>query len=195
MRHRKLKNTLGLVKSHRDALLSNLMRNLIFHKRIFTTLAKAKALSREMDKIIHNAKKGSEAGWKTVAKKVGDKEALKELFNLITPTYEDRNGGYTRIIHALPRKGDGAEMAFVELVGFEEEITEKEKEQMVARLERRRVRREREEEEIRRMEEETALAEGEGEREEEGEEKVEREPGGLLKFFRRFKKKDRDPGT
>lgn len=193
MRHKKLKYTLGLEKSHRNALLSNLMRSLIFHKRIKTTEAKAKALSREMDKVISSAKKGPERSWKQVAKKLRDKEALKELFDLIVPTYDERNGGFTRIIKTMPRKGDGAMMAFVELVDFEEEITEKEREQMKARAERKRLRREREEEEIRRMEEEEAMAaEGDMEREPEREEEGEKE-GGLLNFFRRFKKKDRDP--
>lgn len=198
MRHKKLRYKLGLEKSHRSALISNLLRSLIFHKRIHTTEAKAKATSRAMDKVITSALKGRQNSWKQVAKKVKDKEALKELFSLIVPTYEEREsgGGYTRIIKTLPRKGDGAKMAFVELVGFEEEITDKEREQITAKLNRRRLRREREEEEMRRYEEEMAREEGisEGERPEiDG--RAEEESGGLLKFFRRFKKKDRDPGS
>jgi large subunit ribosomal protein L17 len=197
MRHRKEKNTLGLVDSHRKALLSNMMGSLIFHKRIKTTEAKAKALSREINKVINIARKDEQNGWRRVAERIRNKEALKELFNLIIPVYEDRESGFTRIIKGHPRKGDGAEMAYVELVGFEEEITEKERKRMEEKAMRRRIRKERDEEEMRRMEEEAAMEEGrrEVDRESERDDEPDDKPGGLLKFFRRFKKKDRDPGS
>lgn len=120
MRHNKKFNHLGRKKAHRDALLSNMTISLIMHKRINTTLAKAKALRIFAEPIINRAKKDDMANRRLVFSYLQSKEAVKELFGVIADKIADRPGGYTRILKTGHRLGDNAEMCFIELVDFNE---------------------------------------------------------------------------
>ncbi len=120
MRHGdKIKN-LGRKAAHRAALLSNLTAQLIEHKRIVTTLAKAKALRVYAEPIITRAKQDSMHNRRVVFSYLQDKEAIKELFGVIGDKVANRPGGYTRIIKLPRRMGDAADMAMIELVDFNE---------------------------------------------------------------------------
>ena len=120
MRHGdKIKN-LSRTKSHRDALLSNLASQLIAHKRIVTTLAKAKALRTYVEPLITKSKENTTHQRRIVFSYLQDKEAIKELFDVISAKIAGRPGGYTRIIKLGTRPGDNAEMAMIELVDFNE---------------------------------------------------------------------------
>jgi len=125
MRHRKAFNKLNRTASHRKATLSNLATELFIHKKIRTTRAKAKAAQRVVERLISFAKKGTLAARRQVLRTVRDKQVVKELFDEIAPIYASRNGGYTRIIKLGQRQGDGAEVAFLELVDFESVKKEK----------------------------------------------------------------------
>jgi len=120
MRHNKKFNHLGRKKAHRDALLSNMTISLIMHKRINTTLAKAKALRVFAEPIINRAKKDDMANRRLVFSHLQDKEAVKELFGVVADKIAERPGGYTRILKTGHRLGDNAEMCFIELVDFNE---------------------------------------------------------------------------
>lgn len=120
MRHNKKFNHLGRKKAHRDALLSNMTISLIMHKRINTTLAKAKALRVFAEPIINRAKKDDMANRRLVFSYLQDKEAVKELFGVVADKIAERPGGYTRILKTGHRLGDNAEMCFIELVDFNE---------------------------------------------------------------------------
>ena len=122
MRHNKKFNHLGRTKSHRDALLSNMASSLILHKRIFTTLAKAKALRVYVEPLITKAKEDTTASRRVVFSYLQNKYAVTELFKEISTKVADRPGGYTRIIKLGIRKGDAAEMAFIELVDYDENM-------------------------------------------------------------------------
>jgi large subunit ribosomal protein L17 len=120
MRHGdKIKN-LGRTASHRRALMSNLACQLIQHKRIVTTLAKAKALRVYAEPLITRSKNDSMHNRRVVFSYLQDKEAIKELFGVVGDKVAARPGGYTRIIKLQPRFGDNAEMAMIELVDFNE---------------------------------------------------------------------------
>jgi len=120
MRHGdKIKN-LGRTASHRRALMSNLACNLIEHKRIVTTLAKAKSLRVYVEPLITRSKNDSMHNRRVVFSYLQNKEAIKELFGVIGDKVANRPGGYTRIIKLQPRMGDAAEMAMIELVDFNE---------------------------------------------------------------------------
>ena len=119
MRHRKAFNKLNRTASHRKALMSNLATQLFMHKKITTTTPKAKALRPVVERLITFAKKGTLAARRQVLRTVRDKSVVKELFDEIAPTFSDRQGGYTRIIKLGQRPGDAAEIAYIELVGFE----------------------------------------------------------------------------
>jgi len=120
MRHGdKIKN-LSRTASHRAALLSNLTCQLIEHKRITTTLAKAKALRVYAEPIITRSKTDNMHNRRIVFSYLQDKEAIKELFGVISDKVADRPGGYTRIIKLPRRMGDAADMAMIELVDFNE---------------------------------------------------------------------------
>ncbi len=119
MRHRKAFNKLNRTASHRKALMSNLATQLFMHKKIKTTTPKAKALRPVVERLITFAKKGTLAARRQVLRTVRDKSVVKELFDEIAPTYSDRQGGYTRIVKLGQRSGDAAEIAYIELVGFE----------------------------------------------------------------------------
>ena len=120
MRHGdKIKN-LSRTKAHRDALLSNLSSQLIEHKRIVTTLAKAKALRVYVEPLITKSKDNSTHQRRIVFGYLQNKEAIKELFDVVAPKVGGRPGGYTRIIKLGIRPGDAAEKAMIELVDFNE---------------------------------------------------------------------------
>lgn len=119
MRHRRPFNKLNRTASHRKATLANLSTELLKHKRIKTTKLKAKETRPMVERLITIAKKGTLAARRHVLQTVRDKKVVKELFNEIVPVFGSRNGGYTRIIKLGRRQGDGAEVAFLELVDFE----------------------------------------------------------------------------
>ena len=118
MRHGKKFNHLGRKAGHRKALLKNLAISLIEHKRINTTLAKAKALRKYVEPIITKGKSNDTHHRRLVFSKLQDKNAVTELFGPVADKIADRPGGYTRVIKTGFRKGDGAEMAMIELVDF-----------------------------------------------------------------------------
>lgn len=120
MRHNKKFNHLGRTKAHRDALLANMTISLILHKRIFTTLAKAKALRVYAEPLINRAKEDTMANRRLVFSYLQSKEAVKELFGAIAEKIADRPGGYTRILKTGNRLGDNAKTCFIELVDYNE---------------------------------------------------------------------------
>ena len=122
MRHNKKFNHLGRKKAHRDALLSNMTISLIMHKRIFTTLAKAKALRIFAEPIINRAKEDSTANRRLVFSHLQDKKAITELFTEVAQKIADRPGGYTRILKTGNRLGDNAKTCFIELVDYNENM-------------------------------------------------------------------------
>ena len=122
MRHNKKFNHLGRTAPHRAALLSNLEIALIEHKRITTTLAKAKALKKFVEPLITRCKEDTTNSRRVVFRYLQNKEAVTELFKNISVKVGDRPGGYTRVIKLGTRQGDAAEMAFIELVDFDENM-------------------------------------------------------------------------
>lgn len=120
MRHGNKVNKLGRTASHRRALMANLTISLIMHKRITTTLAKAKALRVYAEPIITKSKNDTMHSRRTVFAYLRDKEALKELFGVVAEKVASRPGGYTRVLKLGTRAGDNAEMAMIELVDFNE---------------------------------------------------------------------------
>ena len=123
MRHGKKFNHLGRKKAHRKAMLSNMACSLIEHKRINTTVAKAKALRGYVEPLITKAKTDSTHSRRTVFSYLQSKDAVSELFREVAPKVADRPGGYTRIIRTGYRLGDNAEMCMIELVDFNELYT------------------------------------------------------------------------
>lgn len=136
MRHNKKFNHLGRKKAHRDALLKNQTISLILHKRIFTTLAKAKALRIYAEPLINRAKKDDMANRRLVFSYLQNKEAVKELFGVVADKIADRPGGYTRILKTGNRLGDNAEMCFIELVDFNEAMLKEKTEKKAGRTRR-----------------------------------------------------------
>ena len=122
MRHNKKFNHLGRTADHRKAMLTNMAISLIKHKRITTTLAKAKALKKFVEPLITRSKNDTTTSRRVVFRYLQDKYAVTELFKEISTKVADRPGGYTRIIKLGIRKGDAAEMAFVELVDYDENM-------------------------------------------------------------------------
>lgn len=120
MRHGKKVNHLGRTSSHRKAMLSNMASSLIRHKRINTTLAKAKELRKYVEPLITKSKDDSTHSRRTVFSYLRDKEAVAELFRDVAPKIAARPGGYTRIIKLGNRLGDNADMCLIELVDFNE---------------------------------------------------------------------------
>lgn len=118
MRHGKKVNHLGRKSAHRKALLRNLAIALIEHKRINTTLAKAKALRKFVEPLVTKSKTDTMHSRRVVFSYLQNKEAIKELFGIVGPKVGERPGGYVRVIKTGFRKGDGAEMAMIELVDF-----------------------------------------------------------------------------
>ena len=122
MRHNKKFNHLGRTADHRKAMLTNMAISLIKHKRITTTLAKAKALKKFVEPLITRSKNDTTTSRRVVFRYLQDKYAVTELFKEISTKVADRPGGYTRIIKLGIRKGDAAEMAFIELVDYDENM-------------------------------------------------------------------------
>ncbi len=120
MRHGKTFNHLGRTASHRKSMLSNMAGSLILHKRISTTLAKAKELRKYVEPIISKSKEDNTHSRRTIFSYLKSKEVVKELFAAVAPKVGDRPGGYTRILKLANRKGDNAEMSIIELVDFNE---------------------------------------------------------------------------
>jgi large subunit ribosomal protein L17 len=120
MRHGKTINHLGRTASHREAMLANMASSLILHKRINTTLAKAKALRKYVEPLITKSKDDTTHSRRTVFAYLKDKEAVTILFREVSGKIADRPGGYTRIIKTGFRQGDNAEMAMIELVDYNE---------------------------------------------------------------------------
>lgn len=123
MRHGKKINHLGRTAAHRNAMLSNMASSLITHKRINTTVAKAKSLQTYIEPLITKSKTDDTHNRRIVFKYLQDKEAVTELFREVAPKVGDRPGGYTRIIKTGFRLGDGADTAMIELVDFNELYT------------------------------------------------------------------------
>ena len=122
MRHNKKFNHLSRTASHRAAMLANMATSLIMHKRITTTLAKAKALKKYVEPLITRSKDDTTNSRRVVFSYLQKKEAIKELFGTISEKVANRPGGYTRIIKLGTRKDDGAQMCFIELVDFDENM-------------------------------------------------------------------------
>ena len=120
MRHNNKINHLGRTHSHREAMLSNMAVSLIMHKRIFTTLAKAKELRQYVEPLITKSKEDTTHSRRIVFSNLRDKYSVTELFKEISKKIGDRPGGYTRIIKTGNRLGDNASMCFIELVDYNE---------------------------------------------------------------------------
>jgi len=120
MRHGKKNNHLGRTSSHRKAMLANMASSLIKHKRIITTVAKAKTLRIYIEPLITKSKDATTHNYRTVFAYLKDKEAVTELFTVVSGKVANRPGGYTRILKTGNRAGDNADMAMIELVDFNE---------------------------------------------------------------------------
>jgi large subunit ribosomal protein L17 len=118
MRHQKHTRKLGRTSQHRDAMLANLVASLILHKRVKTTLAKAKAARPLAEKLVTLGKGGTLHDRRLAVAKIGQKEAVAALFKTIAPGFRDRKGGYTRIVKLGPRQSDSAPVAFLEWVDY-----------------------------------------------------------------------------
>lgn len=123
MRHNKKFNHLGRTAPHRSAMLANMATSLIMHKRITTTLAKAKALKTYVEPLITRSKEDTTNSRRVVFRYLQDKFAVTELFQTVAPKVADRPGGYTRVIKLGSRLGDAAQIAFIELVDFDDNMT------------------------------------------------------------------------
>lgn len=138
MRHRKKFNHLGRNTAHRKAMLSNMATSLILHKRIKTTLAKAKALRLYFEPLVTKSKSDTTHQRRMVFSYLQSKEAVSELFGVISEKVANRPGGYTRIIRLGTRSGDNAEMCMIELVDFNEHmLSQKEESQKPEKITRR----------------------------------------------------------
>ncbi len=120
MRHNKAINHLGRKSGHRKALLANMATSLILHKRIQTTVAKAKALKMYVEPLITKSKEDTTHSRRVVFSYLKNKEAVTELFRTVAPKIADRPGGYLRVLKTGFRQGDGADMALIEFVDFNE---------------------------------------------------------------------------
>jgi len=122
MRHRKAHRKLGRTSAHRDAMFRNMVTSLFEHERIVTTTQKAKELRPIAEKMITLGKRGDLHARRQAMSYIRSKAIVAKLFDEISDQFSDRNGGYTRIIKTGTRQGDAAEMAIIELVGYEENI-------------------------------------------------------------------------
>ena len=156
MRHNKKFNHLGRTASHRGSMLSNMASSLILHKRITTTLAKAKALKKFVEPLITRSKVGDTNNRRVVFRFLPNKEAVKELFNVVAEKVGDRPGGYTRVIKLGTRQGDAAPIAFIELVDFDENMAKAPKAEKKTRRSRRSAAKKAEEAPVEAQAEETA---------------------------------------
>ena len=158
MRHNKKFNHLGRTASHRNAMLANMAASLILseHKRITTTLAKAKALKKYVEPLITRSKNDTTTSRRVVFRYLQNKEAVKELFNVVAEKVGDRPGGYTRVIKLGTRQGDAAPIAFIELVDFDENMAKAPKAEKKTRRSRRSAAKKAEEAPVEAQAEETA---------------------------------------
>ena len=122
MRHNKKFSHLGRTASHRKAMLSNMAISLIMHKRITTTVAKAKALKKYVEPLVTRSKDDTTNSRRVVFSYLQNKYAVTEIFKTVAPKVGDRPGGYTRIIKLGSRQGDAADVCFIELVDFDENM-------------------------------------------------------------------------
>lgn len=137
MRHRNAGYKLGRNTSHRRALLRNLVTSIVLEDRVETTVAKAKAARPHVEKLITLGKKGDLHARRQALAYLQTREAVTRLFDTVAPRYGDRNGGYLRIIRTGFQRGDGAEKAFIELLGAEKILDEKRQKRAEARSKRR----------------------------------------------------------
>lgn len=137
MRHRNAGYKLGRNTSHRRAVLRSLVTSIIITDRIETTLTKCKAAQPLVEKMITLGKRGTVHARRQALAYLLTPESVDRLFATVAPRYGDRNGGYTRITRTGPRKGDAAEMAYIELLGAEKELDEKRQKREEARAKRR----------------------------------------------------------
>jgi len=137
MRHRNAGYKLGRNTSHRRALLRNLVTSILLEDRVETTITKAKAARPHVEKLITLGKKGDVHARRQALSFLQTREAVTRLFDTVAPRYGDRNGGYLRIVRTGFQKGDGAEKAFVELLGAEKILDEKRQKRAEAREKRR----------------------------------------------------------
>ena len=154
MRHRKGGFKLGRNTSHRRALLRNLVTSVILNDRIQTTITKCKASRPLVEKMVTLGKNGSVHARRQALAYLMTPESVDRLFAVVAPRYAERNGGYTRIVRIGKRQGDAAEVAYIELLGAEQELSEKAQKRADARQKRR--------EEMQRQMEEQSAAEGAG---------------------------------
>jgi len=136
MRHKVAGWKLGRNTAHRRSLLRNLVTSLILEDRIETTIPKAKAMRPHVEKMITLGKRGDLAARRLAQAYLMTDEAVKVLFDKVAPRYGDRQGGYLRIVRTGWQKGDGADKAFVELLGAEKELDEKRQKRVEARAKR-----------------------------------------------------------
>jgi large subunit ribosomal protein L17 len=137
MRHRNGGFKLGRNTSHRRALLRNLVTSVILNDRVHTTLTKAKAAKPLVEKMITLGKKGSVHDRRQALAYLMTPESVDRLFQTVAPRYGDRAGGYSRIVRTGPRQGDASEMAYLELLGAEQDLNEKAEKRAEARAKRR----------------------------------------------------------
>ena len=154
MRHRNAGYKLGRNTSHRRAVLRNLVTSVILMDRIETTLTKCKAAQPLIERMITLGKRGNVHARRQALAYLLTPDSVDRLFNTVAARYGDRNGGYTRITRKGPRQGDAAEMAYIELLGAEKELTEKQQKRAEARAKKR--------EELAKQLEEQQAASGEG---------------------------------
>jgi len=136
MRHKVAGWKLGRNTAHRRSLLRNLVTSLIVEERIETTIPKAKAMRPHVEKMITLGKRGDLAARRQAASYLMTGEAVNKLFDTIAPRFGDRNGGYLRIVRTAWQKGDGADKAFIELLGSEKVLDEKREKRAEARAKR-----------------------------------------------------------
>ncbi|MBZ5658334.1 MAG: 50S ribosomal protein L17 [Acidobacteriia bacterium] len=136
MRHKVAGYKLGRTTSHRRSLLRNMVTSLIMEERIETTVIKAKAVRPQVEKMITLGKKGDLAARRRAAAYLMTDEAVRKLFDTVAPRFGDRNGGYLRIVRTGWQKGDGAEKAFIELLGSEQVLDEKRQKRAEVRAKR-----------------------------------------------------------
>ena len=153
MRHRNGGFKLGRNTSHRRALLRNLVTSIILNDRVHTTITKAKASKPIVEKMITLGKNGSVHARRQALAYMMTPQSVDRLFNTVAPRYGSRPGGYSRIVRTGPRQGDASEMAYIELLGAEQELNEKATKRAEARQKRR-------EEMEKQMTEESAVTEG-----------------------------------
>ena len=137
MRHRNAGYKLGRNTSHRRALLRNLVTSIVLEDRVETTVAKAKAARPHVEKLITLGKKGDLHARRQALAYLQTREAVTRLFDTVAPRYGDRQGGYLRIVRTGFQRGDGAEKAFIELLGAEKLLDEKRQKRADARAKRR----------------------------------------------------------